>query len=183
MDSELAAATSFLSSYLPLPSQAPFSIALHSHLASRYANHWHPSDPERGSAFRTLIRNGDRIDDSVVRATTDARVSRDVLESSLGGRLGKVALGERWTLWVDPGCVSLRVDRTDGATPGVGREGQFIEIYGKLPESLSSHAVPLDVVAQSLNKQSTTMSMTSATPAIPSAHLPTPTSSPPFLQD
>lgn len=59
------------------------------------------------------------------------------------GKEHKVTLGERWTIWVDPGCVSLRVDRGDGGAP---RDGQFIEIYGKLPEGLRKQAVSLNSV-------------------------------------
>ena len=168
MDSELAAATSFLSAYLPAPLKAPFSALLHSHLADRYAGHWHPADPERGSAFRALVRNGGRIDHSLVHAGSS--MASGELELALSGSGGRVPLGERWTLWVDPGCVSLRVERMDGASPGVGREGQFIEIYGKLPESLSSHAIPLDAVTKpSLNRAvtTTTTTISASTPPAP----------------
>ncbi|BGP37121.1 Anti-proliferative protein domain-containing protein [Rhodotorula kratochvilovae] len=139
MDGELDAASSFLAAYLDT-SAATFSAKLAAVLATRYDGHWHPADPERGSAYRALIRTPASLDSSLVAAAADAGISADELERALAAGDRKISLGDRWTLWVDPGCVSLRIERGDG---GVGRDGQLIEIYGKLPESLRSVAVPL----------------------------------------
>ncbi|GAA5846574.1 hypothetical protein JCM9279_006748 [Rhodotorula babjevae] len=142
MDCELDAASAFLASYLRQGS-GTFSAKLAAVLAARYDGHWHSSDPERGSAYRALIRTPASLDASLVVAAADAGISVDELERALAAGDHKVTLGSRWTLWVDPGCVSLRVERGEG---GVGRDGQFIEIYGKLPEALRTCAVPLAAV-------------------------------------
>ena len=143
---ELHAASAFLSSFFPStpsPTARTFSTALVALLHHRYAQHWHPSDPERGSAYRAIARLGSSVDsvDSTVRsAALEAGVGgRELSQALLGsGPNGGLALGDRWTLWIDPGCVSLRIDRTESA----GRDGQFLEIYGRLPSSLAGHAVP-----------------------------------------
>ncbi|BGP13176.1 hypothetical protein JCM10213_000244 [Rhodosporidiobolus nylandii] len=145
MQTELSAASDFLASYLPTPDDKRFSQQLSTTLAQRYAGHWHPADPERGSAFRALVRTPAALDSSIVSAADEVGLSTADVEEALAGReTSKVALGDRWTLWVDPGCVSLRVDRGEGGA----RDGQFIEIYGKLPEALAGHAVPLASVLE-----------------------------------
>ncbi|KAL8291668.1 hypothetical protein RQP46_001926 [Phenoliferia psychrophenolica] len=143
MESELHAASAFLSAYLAPSSQAPFEASLVARLSARFAHHWHPSDPERGSAFRAIVRHGATLDPILLLSTS---LLPSELSKALLGSTGPVPLGLRWTLWVDPGCVSLRVDGMDGQPVGRGREGVFVEIWGKLPESLRSHAVPLDQV-------------------------------------
>ncbi|GAA5914285.1 hypothetical protein JCM6882_003681 [Rhodosporidiobolus microsporus] len=140
LDPELDAATAFLASYLPPPSDKAFARTLHTTLQQRYAGHWHTHDPERGSAFRALVRSHAHLDSSIVTAATQAGVQPAELDSALQGKDARVTLGDRWTLWVDPGCVSLRVDRGEASS---AFDGQFIEIYGKLPESLRAAAIPL----------------------------------------
>ncbi|GAA5820195.1 hypothetical protein JCM3770_004817, partial [Rhodotorula araucariae] len=142
MDCELDAASAFLASYLDT-SAPTFSAKLAAVLATRYNGHWHSADPERGSAYRALIRTPASLDSSLVAAATDAGISPDELDRALAATDRKFTLGDRWTLWVDPGCVSLRVERGDG---GAGRDGQLVEIYGKVPDSLRSIAVPLATV-------------------------------------
>ncbi|GAA5973281.1 hypothetical protein JCM21900_006296 [Sporobolomyces salmonicolor] len=177
MEQELAAASSFLASYLPSHAST-FPSRLEAKLAIRYATHWHPSDPERGSAYRALVRVSSALDSSIVAAAAEAGLKKADLEVALLGKEQSVTLGARWTLWVDPGCVSLRIDRGDG---GAARDGQFIEIWGKLPESLRSHAIPLaaavgtDRVAGSSN----IAAVAAPSPPIEAGSLPFSASSPP----
>ncbi|GJN87788.1 hypothetical protein Rhopal_000743-T1 [Rhodotorula paludigena] len=164
MDSELGAASHFLASYLDTSSEA-FEHKLGQALAARYDGHWHPADPERGSAFRALIRTPAALDDSLLKAASDAGIPADALERQLAASVGRtVALGDRWTLWVDPGCVSLRVERGDGSTRS---DGQFIEIYGKLPESLRNFAVPLASLDEAAASSNMIQSTDLAAPASP----------------
>ncbi|GAA6015637.1 hypothetical protein JCM10207_008155 [Rhodosporidiobolus poonsookiae] len=165
MDDELDAAAAFLASYLPTTAQPTFSRTLSHSLAARYAHHWHSADPERGSAFRALVRTPAAVDTAIEHAAHRAGLSDEQLGDALAGRDHSVSLGDRWTLWVDPGCVSLRVDRGEGAA---GWDGQFIEIYGKLPDSLRSHAIPLSAVeAASSNIASTSSTSDLAVPSSP----------------
>lgn len=185
--SELAAASTFLASFLPPTTSntilTTFTKNLESLLSQRYSHHWHPSDPERGSAYRALIRGGGSLDSSIVVAANRAGFNSSEIDKFLGGSEGRVWLGQRWTLWVDPGCVSLRIERTGGSA-AAGREGQFIEIYGSLPASLRSHAVGLD----SVEKGSSSVNITTTTPTLTSRDLDThaafsTTISPPSLHD
>ncbi|GAA5873374.1 hypothetical protein JCM16303_001106 [Sporobolomyces ruberrimus] len=148
MEQELSAVSTFLASYLPSTASTSFPVHLEQSLATRYARHWHPEDPQRGSAYRALLRTSFTIDHDVLKAARQAGLTDQQVNESLIGKEHRVTLGERWTIWVDPGCVSLRVDRGDGGAP---RDGQFIEIYGKLPEGLRNQAVSLTSIDQSLN--------------------------------
>ncbi|GAA6043651.1 hypothetical protein JCM8097_000859 [Rhodosporidiobolus ruineniae] len=146
MDGELEAAAAFLASYLPPPADERFSRRLTSALAQRYEHHWHSDDPERGSAYRALIRDHHQLDCSIRLAAGQAGLVDGDVEEALAKRADShLALGDRWTLWVDPGCVSLRVEPADGAAP---RDSQFIEIYGRLPDSIRTYALPLDKVLE-----------------------------------
>ncbi|ORY90937.1 hypothetical protein BCR35DRAFT_299578 [Leucosporidium creatinivorum] len=173
MDQEVEAASTFLSSFLP-PTTTPttFSDHLSTTLQQRYAHHWHPQDPERGSAYRALVRSTTSLDTSILSAAHQAGISNVDIERALASGDGKIWLGDRWTLWVDPGCVSLRVERGDGS---VARDSQFIEIWGKLPESLRSHAVPLASFASA--------SVNISTPTLDALGLPSASSTPPAVQD
>ncbi|BGP53252.1 hypothetical protein JCM8202_002577 [Rhodotorula sphaerocarpa] len=144
MDRELSAASDFLASYLA-HSHSQFSTSLAQVLAERYDGHWHPEDPERGSAYRALVRSHADLDHSVLAAARRAGVPLAELERALTAQQGskRVELGDRWTLWIDPGCVSLRVERGD-ATTTARDAGTFIEVWGKLPDSLRSFVVPLE---------------------------------------
>ncbi|GAA5894703.1 uncharacterized protein JCM6883_002183 [Sporobolomyces salmoneus] len=162
MEQELSAVSTFLASYLPRSASTSFPSQLEQSLATRYARHWHPEDPQRGSAYRALLRTSVSIDHDVLYAAQQAGLTKEEISESLLGKEHRLTLGERWTIWVDPGCVALRIDRGDGGAP---RDGQFIEIYGKLPDSLSKQAVSLE----SVNIQQTSLSL----PSVASSSTPT----------
>lgn len=191
MNSEIQAASTFLSTFLPPSTSQSFIQSLQSLLYTRYHSHWHPNDPEKGSAYRALIRSGSNLDASLLLAATQCGMSKSDLSRALGGAEGKIWLGLGWTLWVDPGCVSLRIERNGvvGGAPGQGREGQFIEIYGKLPESLSSHAVLLENVEgpataiSIISPPISSISHSTTTPTFTSRDLPLSTSISPPVQD
>lgn len=157
MEAELAATTAFLSSYLPKPTSAGFSSELNSLLAKRYAQHWHQGEPERGSAYRAIVRSGpakDEIDTDFVRAGRSAGLSLDALDAALKGTTSgaQVGLGDRWTLWVDPGCVSLRIENGQYHGYSTGQTttatNQFIQLFGQLPAELQDRATTLDSLTQ-----------------------------------
>ena len=122
---ECAAAAAHLASFIsPAPDAdrlAAFTARLTDLLADRYQDHWHPNDPERGSAYRAIVRSGSgaaRID-PIVLAAADEPADETAAALARGG-------GVRWTVWVDPGCVSIRVgDSLDWASVTV--------IWGALP--------------------------------------------------
>lgn len=169
MDRELSAASEFLASYLA-HSHSQFSENLAQVLAQRYDGHWFPAEPERGSAFRALVRTHADLDHSILAAARQAGVPLPELERALTTAPGakRVELGDRWTLWIDPGCVSLRVDRGDSAATTARDAGRFIEIFGKLPDSLRSLVVPLDrIAAATASVSSSNMAADLAPPASP----------------
>lgn len=150
---ECQAAAAFLASFLPAPISSPvttsFSDSLATILAARFAQHWHPSDPERGSAYRALVRFGPSaaaLDPAILAAARTAGIGPREISKALTSAGHTVTLGDRWTLWVDPGSVSIRVEN------GAGRDGHFVELYGRLPRSLVSHSIAPVLIPASAQK-------------------------------
>ncbi|KAK4050557.1 BTG domain-containing protein [Microbotryomycetes sp. JL221] len=138
---ELESVSAFLSSFISDQECARrFSAELRLALIEKYRGHWHLAEPERGSAYRAIVRsNHHQLEQTIVDAAHKCRLATSDLLQALGGAHGRLWLGERWTIWVDPGCVSLRIERTDG----VSKDGQLIELYGKLASNVKAHGVPL----------------------------------------
>ncbi|KAK4052083.1 BTG domain-containing protein [Microbotryomycetes sp. JL201] len=169
MHAELAAVSAFLASFISSSdAQARFVDELVRLWAQKFAGHWHSSDPEQGSAYRAVVRNGAQIDAVVLQAARNACLSpRDVLDV-LASAHGRLWLGERWTIWVDPGCVSLRVERTDGGA----RDPHFIELYGHLPlnikvPGLALAALPVGASVNISGPPTSTASPLAATTQVP----------------
>ncbi|SCV72419.1 BQ2448_3956 [Microbotryum intermedium] len=170
MEEELSAVSEFLSDFFP-PQEEPSSFAsnLAATLAQRFDGHWHVHDSELGSGYRALVRTPTLIDTSIIQAAEKSGLSWSDVERALTSGQGKIWLGQRWTLWVDPGCVSVRVERGDGSST---RDSQLIEIWGKLPEGLRHQAVQL------ANLESGARSFNITTPELEAVQLPSPSSLP-----
>lgn len=112
MEAAVAAASDFLSSYLPSSEHgaAVFRRELQSTLSARYSSHWHAHQSERGSAYRALMRTQHSLDHSIIAAALAARLSPRAVGLALVSSAGAVPLGLEWTLWVDPAGVTLRID-------------------------------------------------------------------------
>lgn len=104
MKEEIAAAVFFLARLvkrygcLDNDSRERFAASLTSLLFENYKNHWHPSAPARGQAYRCLRMNSVRLQDPVLE---------QVCERS-GVRYEDLGLPQELTVWVDPGEVSCR---------------------------------------------------------------------------
>lgn len=86
---------------LPSSSSSLLRSSLTSHLSALFAPTWQPSDPTRGSAFRTLIATKGRLPRPLREAVKETNVvSLDAWETALGG--------QEWQAWCDPGRVSWR---------------------------------------------------------------------------
>jgi hypothetical protein len=102
MHEEIAAATEFLTSVLvkhnPLPESAllQFKSQVRVDLETRFAGHWYPGMPNKGSAYRCLQSGCGRIDPLLLGALTKCQLSTPDHFRSL-------------TIWIDPGEVSLRL--------------------------------------------------------------------------
>lgn len=77
------------------------SSALAKTLSKRYDGHWHPDQPERGSAFRCVSVQNGRLD-PVLR---DAAVMAGIKDIETMSR----ALPNDFSIWVDPGEVAVRI--------------------------------------------------------------------------
>ena len=102
MIKEIAVAVEFLSKFLynNLPRRRVMQLlqTLEDELKARFEHHWHPEDPERGSAYRSL-----KFDDSL-----DPVVRHCAKKSGVPVEEILTYLPEDLHLWIDPNCVSFR---------------------------------------------------------------------------
>ncbi|GAA6225092.1 maternal B9.10 protein-like [Lates japonicus] len=104
MKEEIAAAVFFVARLvkrygcLDNDSRERFAAALTSVLFENYKNHWHPSAPTKGQAYRCLRMNRVRLQDPVLQQACERSTVR---YEDLG-------LPLELTVWVDPGEVSCR---------------------------------------------------------------------------
>lgn len=108
--------------HLPVQFARPFRRRMEELLLERYRNHWDPSDPTRGSAYRCIRINGSRLD-PVVREAAKVTGLSNISEY----------LPSQLTLWIDPSDVSYRIGE-DGSicsctldlpTSGVSRSSTY----------------------------------------------------------
>lgn len=103
MHLEVSVALNFVISYLynKLPRRRVniFGEELEKCLTEKFAGHWYPEKPYRGSAYR-CIKTGSPIDPVFEKASRESGVAiQDILEN----------LPQDLAVWVDPGEVSYRV--------------------------------------------------------------------------
>uniref|UniRef100_A0A3Q0RYY4 B-cell translocation gene 4 n=1 Tax=Amphilophus citrinellus TaxID=61819 RepID=A0A3Q0RYY4_AMPCI len=104
MKEEIAAAVFFVArlvkryGYLNNDSRERSAAVPTSLLFENYKNHWHPSAPTRGQAYRCLRMNRVRLQDPVLQEACE--------RSSV--RYEDLGLPQELTAWVDPGEVSCR---------------------------------------------------------------------------
>lgn len=71
-------------------------------LRKKYLSHWHPQQPYRGSAYRSIIIDHDCVDPLITGTLKDLSLDSKLRESILK------KLPKELTLWVDPADVSYR---------------------------------------------------------------------------
>lgn len=103
MHIEVSVALNFVISYLynKLPRRRVniFGEELEKCLTEKFAGHWYPEKPYRGSAYR-CIKTGSPIDPVFEKASRESGVAiQDILEN----------LPQDLAVWVDPGEVSYRI--------------------------------------------------------------------------
>jgi len=103
MHIEVSVALNFVISYLynKLPRRRVniFGEELEKCLTEKFAGHWYPEKPYRGSAYR-CIKTGSPIDPVFEKASRESGVAKqDILEN----------LPQDLAVWVDPGEVSYRI--------------------------------------------------------------------------
>lgn len=131
-DAEISSACDFLKSMIgkvvstELAQQ--FRDALHSKLSDRFHSHWFPETPTKGHAFRCIQSSIGRTDpllaSVLVQVMKGGEKQRHTVIQALPGR------GE-FTVWIDPGEVTLRV----------GDRGQLTTLYGTTTTATRRRAV------------------------------------------
>ncbi|EFP88335.1 uncharacterized protein PGTG_14419 [Puccinia graminis f. sp. tritici CRL 75-36-700-3] len=130
---EIQFVANYLTHFLLTPDQQSivcpvFTEKLHARFVPR---HWFPLEPERGSGYRAVSFDPSRQDgylDPVLcmlahlLGTSNRELRRNILKNF------GVAQASGWTLWTDPGCVSLRIQASGG---------ELKELWGNLPTHLS----------------------------------------------
>ncbi|KAK9896964.1 hypothetical protein P389DRAFT_51664 [Cystobasidium minutum MCA 4210] len=180
---EIQAAVSYLVSHLSASlslspeTQATLANSLTANLRAKYESHWHPSDPERGSAYRAITRSSSNtLDDVLVTSLRSANIPLSEACKALNASMAC----DKWTLWIDPGCVSIRLQGAGGvqyntnaldtttSSPAMSSKltvSGITEIWGKLPASViavvgvAGHAPS---VHKSARKSKSVMSLSSA---------------------
>jgi len=87
-------------SMAPLISQeqiSTFRSSLADILEQKYLNHWYPEEPERGSAFRSIINDNRTLDHVLLEAASTAKIP------NLKSRINADAI-----MWVDPNQIQVQ---------------------------------------------------------------------------
>nr|CDI53410.1 conserved hypothetical protein [Melanopsichium pennsylvanicum 4] len=147
---------------IPLSALAPFTSTLKDALEKRCQKCWIPSQPEAGSARRSVAWQlhpaGEGADPDILRAfasVVEARAQeRHIVDPH---QTNVVQLALEWlpvpfTLWIDPGCVAVRTGGGPGATRsswnfdlklGSSSTAGIHVVWGQMLANASSHdAVP-----------------------------------------
>jgi protein Tob/BTG len=158
--------------HLPIQFSRPFRRRMEELLMERYRNHWDPSNPNRGSAYRCIRINGCRLD-PVVREAAKVTGLTNISEY----------LPSQLTLWIDPADVSYRFGE-DGSicscsmdlptTSGVSRAST----YGAASPPWSPHSVATTAHVSPVASRTASPSPVKRSTSTPVKHRPL---TPPFL--
>lgn len=114
MHVEVNVALNFVISYLynKLPRRRVdlFGTELEKGLKKKFEGHWYPDQPVKGSGFRCVRVNGEKIDPVIVQAASSVGLNLDEMQDYLPQEL---------TIWIDPNEVSYRI----------GEKGQVKILY------------------------------------------------------
>jgi len=83
-----------------------FSEFLVLSLTSRYSNHWHISNPSKGSGYRCILNNSNRLDPSIESAAIKSGIKLDKLYKMLKPLFNK-------QMFVNPGSVELYLSKDE----------------------------------------------------------------------
>lgn len=130
---EIQFLANYLTDLLVAPEHQPLVfVQFADNLAARFIPlHWHPLQPERGSGYRAISFDPSRHDgylDPILAMLaqlighTTRELRRNIIRNSPESHLSG------WTIWCDPGCVSIRVQASGG---------ELRELWGTLPSHLS----------------------------------------------
>lgn len=134
MRSEIQAAVTHLCTLFSLKLDGEqtqtFCVTLHTRLEQRFSTNWFIHDGERGSANRVLLWHahggGEGMDDDIIFALSKIPSLRSFED----------AFSSSFTLWIDPGCVAIRLGQGPGTFVGanhVPSPSSVKTLYGTLP--------------------------------------------------
>lgn len=81
-------------------------VSLLAVMSRQYKDFWFPDSPNRGSAYRCIRINKDKMDPIIAKAAASCGLSCNLIRTYLPDEL---------TLWVDPAEVSYRIGEEDGS--------------------------------------------------------------------
>lgn len=167
MHVELSVALNFVISYLynKLPRRRVdmFAHELERRMKVKFNGHWYPDKPTKGSAYRCIRVNGEKIDSDIENAAIESGLDISEIKTYLPADL---------TLWIDPSEVSYRIaekgqikilysdKRDDDAVDNIDREVQAVS------KSFNPEAQcfkPIDSLSSSLSS----LSLSPSTPTSP----------------
>ena len=104
MHVEVSVALNFLISYLynKLPRRRVdlFGEELEKGLKKKFEGHWYPDKPFKGSGYRCVRCNGEKVDSVIMNAARNAGLDLEEVKNYIP---------EEMTLWIDPSEVSYRI--------------------------------------------------------------------------
>lgn len=154
-------------------SLAAFASTLKDALEQRCQACWKPSEPEFGSARRSIAWQlhaaGEGADADILRAVASVvQAQAEEGEIVVPHQPSVVALALQWipiafTLWIDPGCVAVRV----GSGPGASRSFQDFDLAKSGSASSAVQIVWGQMVAESTQPNVPQLTVTSVHRPIP----------------
>ena len=168
MDVEVSVAVSFVCSHLynKLPRRRVdmFAEELDAELKSKFAGHWYPETPVKGSAYRcTRLTTADgRLDQVVERAASKSGLLTEELMGTLPREM---------TVWIDPGEVAQRI----------GERGRMVTLFSERQQNHRQVAKQAHDASSTLLDTKAKSSSLSTTPIdseavlLPSSYWPTTT--------
>lgn len=165
MQEEIHAASAFLtrlvSSQLNPMQQDIFKASLSRLMMEKFHNHWDPSQPMRGNAYRSILVTQGFIDPVLLKAAAEAELNR--VES-------------RWfpsdmVIWIDPGEVTYRFGESGSIANVILNEELAISFARRTGSGISSSIPIKSLASNTMNSHSTSSSVAAVKPS-PSAASP-----------
>ncbi|XP_048760817.1 protein Tob1-like isoform X1 [Ostrea edulis] len=132
MHVEVSVALNFVISYLynKLPRRRVDMLAeeLERGLKKKFQGHWYPDKPFKGSGFRCVRMNGEKVDPVFIHAASECGLSLEEVKTYLPAEL---------TIWIDPAEVSYRI----------GEKGQIKILYSDRKDESTEETADREVQA------------------------------------
>ncbi|KAJ8317964.1 hypothetical protein KUTeg_003055 [Tegillarca granosa] len=147
MHVEVSVALNFVISYLynKLPRRRVdmFAAELENGLKKKFEGHWYPDKPYKGSGFRCVRMNGEKVDPVIINAAFNLGLDLDEVKSYLP---------EELTLWIDPAeNRRKRAMKGKTKTAALDTADREVQAAGKGFNPDAQCFKPIDTLSSSLN--------------------------------